>query len=515
VSEADVVVAGAGHNSLIAAAYLTRAGLEVVVLEARDVIGGNTVTEDLTLPGFHHDSCSSAHVIIQSNPLMRHNELELDRYGLRYVYPDPAAVMPFEDGDSLTMWRDVDATVEEIARLSERDARAYRRFLDEWAALRRIHALVSDRPPGEPLPDSREARAYREVSARSAWDVVHERFEHPGVRAFLLWMGGMTIQPVTRPGTGILPLSVTAGRQEFGWATPLGGSGALPHALAALVKDHGGTVLADSPVERILIEGGRAVGVATADGRTYRARRAVLSSIHVAQLPDALGPNQLPQPFVERVRAWQPGLTLFAVHLALGEMPRYRLRQGPVASVAGGLASPEGMRRHLEAFDQGRPYPDDPWLLIVCSSVADPARAPDGQATLKLLTVAPYELAAGPGRWEQEREPFAEALVDRVAKFMDVGLDVLASVAESPVDLERRNRHNHRGSCHGGDLGAEQSGVNRPVPGWSSYRLPVEGLYQTGATTHPGGSVSGRAGRNAARVLLSDLGIDPAEVMRT
>src|SRR5918996_4775621 len=129
-TEADIVVAGAGHNSLIAGAYLARAGFEVLVVEARDVIGGNTVTEELTLPGFKHDSCSSAHVLIQSNPLMRNNELGLDRYGLRYVFTDPALVMPLEGGAGITMWRDRGRTAEELARFSRSDATAYLGFLD-------------------------------------------------------------------------------------------------------------------------------------------------------------------------------------------------------------------------------------------------------------------------------------------------------------------------------------------------------------------------------------------------
>jgi phytoene dehydrogenase-like protein len=239
--EADVVVAGAGHNSLIAAAYLARAGFEVIVLEARDIIGGNTVTEELTLPGFKHDSCSSAHVLIQSSPLLRNDELELGRYGLRYIYTDPAVVMPFEDGASLTMWRNPKQTAAEIARYSKPDALAYLELLAKWdAGLKQVHSLINNLPPSEATPDTEPGRAYSRLSEMSAQNFVFEHFEHERVRSLMLWLSFATIQDIQRPGTGILPLSVAAGRQEFGWATPVGGSGALPGALTRLIQSHGG-----------------------------------------------------------------------------------------------------------------------------------------------------------------------------------------------------------------------------------------------------------------------------------
>src|SRR5918992_420792 len=263
MQETDVVVAGAGHNSLIAAAYLAKAGFSVLVVEARDVAGGNTVTEELTLPGFKHDSCSSAHILIQSNPLMRNDELGLDRYGLRYVFTDPALVMPFEDGSSITMWRDRNRTAAELARFSRRDGDAYLRMLDEWDSLKAVHSRVSNLPPSELTEDNEAARRYAKLSAMSAHAVVTERFEHERVRSFVLWLAFATIQGGDRPGAGIQPLSVTAGRQEFGWATPIGGSGMLPLALVRLIEDHGGRVVTGSPVTEIVVERGRASGVVT------------------------------------------------------------------------------------------------------------------------------------------------------------------------------------------------------------------------------------------------------------
>jgi phytoene dehydrogenase-like protein len=513
--DADVVVAGAGHNSLIAAAYLAKAGFEVVVLEARDTIGGNTATEELTLPGFKHDSCSSAHVLIQSNPLMRNNELQLDRYGLRYVYTDPVVVMPCDDGSTITMWRDRQTTAAELARFSPSDGRAYLSLLEEWdGGLAKVHGRVNNFPPAELVEDSHEARTYADLARRSAIEVIDERFTHPNVRSLLTWLSFATIQPLDRPGTGILPFAVTAGRAEFGWASPLGGSASLPHALAALIRDHGGQVATSAAVTEILVENGRATGVVTAAGERYRARRAVLSTIHVAQLEDVLPPGTLPDDFLKSARSWRPGLTLFAVHLALARSPGFVVEGRLVESVAGALGSAQGLLDQLNAFGRGQTSTGDPWILVVCSTALERERAPEGKGILKLLTIAPYDLTGGRRAWATEKERFADSLIGRVSDHMDFDdSDILARVPECPVDLESRNRHNHLGSCHGGALDPEQSGVYRPMPGWSEYRLPVKGLYQTGATTHPGGSVSGRPGRNAARVMLSDLGVDVGRFM--
>jgi len=267
-------------------------------------------------------------------------------------------------------------------------------------------------------------------------------------------------------------------------------------------------------VTEIVVENGRAAGVITAAGERYTARRAVLSTIHAAQLEDVLPPGVLPNDFLKSARSWRPGLTLFAVHLALAKSPGFAVEGRIVESVAGALGSTQGLLDQLDAFGRGQTSTRDPWILVVCSTALERERAPEGKGLLKLLTIAPYDLAGGRQAWATEKERFADFLVERVSDHMDFDdSDILARVAECPVDLESRNRHNHLGSCLGGALDPEQSGVNRPVPGWSEYRLPVDGLYQTGATTHPGGSVSGRPGRNAARVMLSDLGVDVGRFM--
>ena len=498
--DVDVVVIGAGHNGLICAGYLAEAGLSVLVLEAGHRPGGNTITEELTLPGFAHDSCSSAHVLIQSNPLLADDELGLlSRWGLRYVHTDPAVVLPRADGGAMTVHRDLDATADEIARWSAADAAAFRELVGEWqGGLAAVHGRWSS---GLDLGDSAAAEAYRQLRDRSAWDVVHERFGHPGVRDLVLWLSFATIQDPRRPGTGVLPSSITAGRLRFGWSTPIGGSGALPAALIRLLEARGGAVECDAAADHIEVRGGRAVAVRTADGRRVRARLAVVASSHLAKLGAML--ESEPADLAAAREAWRPGLSVFAVHAALRE----NLTPG---SVALGLGGTDGMVRQLDAFARGETDATDPWLLVVNQTVVDPGRAPDGAGTFKILTVAPWDRADG-RPWAEAKHEYAQQIVDRVRERVD-GLDILALRAESPVDVAAHNTHNLGGSCHGGEFQMPGGGW---LAGWPGYATSVGGLFLTGSTSHPGGSVSGRPGRNAARSVLSDLGLDPRDVMDT
>jgi phytoene dehydrogenase-like protein len=218
-----------------------------------------------------------------------------------------------------------------------------------------------------------------------------------------------------------------------------------------------------------------------------------------------------PEDLAEARDTWRPGLSVFAVHAALRHDLGFHTSSGPVRAVAGGLGGTEGIARQMAAFARGEPDATDPWLLVVDQTVIDPDRAPGGAATFKILTVAPYERADG-REWAENKGDYAEAVVDRVRARAD-GLEpenILALRAESPVDVAGHNVHNLGGSCHGGEFHTRDG---RVIPGWPTYRTSIPGLFLTGATTHPGGSVSGRPGRNAARTILTDLGIDPSTVM--
>jgi phytoene dehydrogenase-like protein len=513
--EWDIVVAGAGHNSLLTAAYAARAGFKVLVLEGAARIGGDTTCEELTLPGYIHDPCATAHNLIQSNPLIRDNELHLDRYGLRYLHPDPVFTMPFRDGRSITMWRDVDRTCAELARFSTADARTYRELLAEWQGMSPIVNDEREHPPRPPHEVVARMQAgplgarMQAIRQASALDIITERFAEDHVRAFFAWIAFMTLQPLDEPETGLLAFGLVAGRQRFSWILPEGGSIRLPLALARIIEENGGTVLRSKPVTKIMVEGGRATGVVTADGSTYTASKAVVSTIHVTQLPAIVGEENLAPAFRAAAERWKPSVTMFVTHYALSEAPRFKTESGSIESVTmAGLESLESLHRMLAAFRSGRLDLDDPVFLVLTPTVLDPTRAPAGRHTFKVVSFLPYELADGPERWDDVKADVSARLFERLATLTTNLAEriVLGQHVDSPVDLERRNPANWRGSCHGGASSPEQSGYFRPVEGWSSYRTPVAGLYQTGACTHPGGSVSGLPGRNCASILLEDLG---------
>src|SRR5574341_414886 len=405
---ADIVVAGAGHNSLVAAAYLAKAGFSCVVLEARERIGGDTATEELTLPRFRHDTCSTAHNLIQASPTLRANELGLSDYGLEYLYPDPVVQVPFPAGTWMTQWRDLDRTCAEFAKFSRRDADAFRRMMTEYYAVKSVFGADRYAPIGfgPPLEDLLGRRPYGARWARrqvqSAWEIIRLTFEDWHTRAFMLWMSFMTMQPPDRPGTGWLAYSVAYGRQAHSWTMPKGGSAALPQALARVIEAHGGVILTRKPVTRLIVEGGRCAGVETDDGAQYRARRAVLSTIHVKHLVQMAPAEAWGDEFREGVQTWQPGVSMFVTHYATAAPPQFPVHGEAITPVAAGIpTSVDRMLRVGSEFHRGLVATDDPVLLVICPTVADPSRAPAGRQDRKIIGFQPYELPEGPQHWDE------------------------------------------------------------------------------------------------------------------
>ena len=521
--DADIVVAGAGHNSLLTACYLAKAGYRCLVLDARPIPGGGAATEELLLPGFGIDTCATGHTLIRVNPALLHDELGLAAdYGLRYAEPDPVGQVAFPDGRQLTMWLDRERTAEEVARFSRADAAAYLRLLDEYDQVKHIFSQSQFTPVGfgpslgEMLDAHPRGRIWARRRQLSAAAVVRHEFSSRHIQAFLLWMAFQVFQPVDEPGSGVLPYAQTFGRQQRSWSIPIGGSGRLTAALTGYLADHGGAVLCGQRVTRLLLENGRCAGVVTQDGSQYRARTAVVSSIHVKHLRDMAPAEAWPEEFHYGVDTYDVGVPGFAAYYCTTAAPQFQTPDGPRSTVSAGLAGwPEDMIQLGADLRAGRFIAEPPWVLVATPTLVDPGRAPAGQHTVKILSPQAYQLPAGLGDWADVKEEHACRQLARLRRAAPGFTDevILASLVKSPADIEQLNPHMIHGAFHGGNRGPAFSGPLRPAPGWAAHRMPIPGLYQTGGTTHPGGSITGAPGRNAATVLLHDLGHDPAEVM--
>jgi phytoene dehydrogenase-like protein len=487
----DFVVAGAGHNSLICAAYLAKAGYRVVVLEGRPTIGGGCKTAEICLTGFKQDLCSTAHMLMQSNPVLRNNELGLKDLGLEYLDPDPVMHLPFLDGTSLTVWRDLARTCDSIARISKRDAETFKHLAER----RREFMAI----PAADRAKAAQAGFWDRIAALSGYDAAHELFESDYLRAASLGCGRFIGLPGSDPGTGMHALSLV-NQVLNGRCVPKGGSGMLTTALGRAIENNNGVILTNQPVVGLIVESGRCKGVECADGSQYRAAKAVISTIHVKHIVD-MAPRELwGEEFLSQVQLLQPEHGMFVFHYALKENPKYPLAGGGMieSAEASIMDRPERILRLNYDNARGEVNLDDLPLQIVNESVADPSRVPLGFGTLKIEGALPYALKEGPQHWDVIKERVSEALLARLRKFApNVTADkVLAKFLLSPLDIERMNPAMWRGTVHHVD----------PRFGHVDYRMPIPGLYQTGACTAPGGSITGMPGRNAAAAVLRDFG---------
>jgi phytoene dehydrogenase-like protein len=519
----DFVVAGGGHNSLITAAYLAKAGHEVIVLDARSEAGGGAATEEILLPGFGFDTCSTGHTLIQVNPLLARDELGLiSEFGLEYIDPDPVAHVVFPDGESFTMWLDLDRTLDEIRRFSKEDADSYQRMLEEFDTVKGIYGAYRFTPIGygatleERLADHPQGNVWMRRNVMSAWEVIRREFSSRHMRAFMAWMAFQTAQPLDSPGSGYLAYSLVGGRQRRSWSIPREGSASLPRAIVAFIEKAGGTIVTDIRVTSLVIEDGRCVGVETADGEQYRARQGVVSSIHVKTLVD-MAPSELwGSDFLYGIETYDEGLSSFASYYATTEAPQYVAGDGTIGAVSAGPAPwAEDVIEFGRGLRERRLHGDGTFLLFATPTIVDPSRAPEGHHTVKILSLAPYDPPEELGDWEAGKEIVAAEHLETLRRCAPNMTDdkILARKVKSPVDIEATNPHMWRGTIHGGDRGLAYGGSQRPAPGWASHRMPIPGLYQTGATTHPGGSITGGPGRNAAVVILDDLGTSIEEVL--
>lgn len=515
--DADIIVLGAGHNGLIAAAYFAKAGLKTLVLEAKERVGGGSGTEELTAPGYRHDTCASIHGGIQAGPVLQ--DLELERFGLHYIYPDPLYASVFPDGSSLITSRSVDRTVKGIERFSPKDAAAYRRLMEFWEkAIRDGYTRSRYSPPRKPseiygrLEKSKFGFELMRFMASSPLEVVKELFEEEHVRAHVLKasiQGG--ILPDQFGCGGLLFTAGTGARHTFGWGIPEGGALALPLALARCLRTHGGEVLTGAAAREIVVEDGVAKGVVTADGRRFAARKALVAGLHVRQIfLEMIDPKWLDPVLVEAVAKLKTGLSEIVLHVALSERPRYRPTFGVDDVVH--VHAPESITDLIAAYAEyrkGNRYPRAPFQ-VVCHTLLDGTRAPQGHHVLNGGHYAPYDLAGRAESWSTIKNDLLHEEMERLREYIPNISEktVVGKLVVTPLDIEAGNPMFFRGDIGGLGHVLSQEGILRPHPSISDYRTPIRQLYLTAACTYPGGSINGAPGHNCAMTVLSDLGLN-------
>jgi phytoene dehydrogenase-like protein len=513
MADFDVIIVGAGHNALVCGGYLAKAGYRVCVVERRHIVGGAVVTEEI-VPGYRFDLGGSAHSLINLTPIVA--ELELRRYGLDYIDLDPLFFAPFADNTHIMIWRDVAKTCESIAAVSPPDADRYYTFIKEWQPI--AAALVESlMHPPTPLnlarylgwgAIGRNARHLGTISRLrlSYGELLRQSFTSPKIQALIGCMAAQAGRPPTEP------LSATfavwhATYHIGGVKWPRGGSGMLTQALANLILSHGGTILTDAPVCRIVVSGGRAVGIETTNGHRLTGRK-IVSGAHIHTTIRLLGSDAPPKARRLIARAHIGNGLGMSVRYAMAELPDYTALPGSPGPQHSALQimCPDlpYLERAYRDYAAGRPSVD-PVISVMTWSAADPMLAPPGKHVVSLWgQYTPYELASG-ASWDDIGPEIAERMLNKLAQYApNVKNAVIDRLIETPLDLER-TLGLLRGNIMHLDMSLDQMFAFRPAPTMSNYRGPVNDLYLTGASTHPGGGIIGASGRNAATVVLHDL----------
>lgn len=514
----DGIILGAGHNALILQAYLGLAGLKTLSVDRAAQAGGGLVTlDDSRHPGFRHNTHSFFHRAITRMPWYR--DLELERLGASYLEPPLNVAMLLADQRSLEWWTDFEATVDSFGALSARDARALRRWRDEFVPIaEQILIPEAMSPPLDPerrrelLERTPQGRRLLEVSRWSPLDFVQREFEHPAIQAGLLFFNGLREVDLRAPGFGHHIAFLLASPAKAQMAR--GGSAALGRALTSAVRRSGGEILLQTKLKQIVVENNRATGIETADGSLIRARQFVVSSLNPHQtFLELLDPAHLPAAWRDRAANFQYNLLapLFALHLNLHEPPRYaaaekrpHLREAFMVIL--GLERLDQFYEIVACHERGAIPPTVMWGA--CPTVFDSSQAPPGKHTAFMWEKVPYRLDQDPASWDRLKERHGAEMLQMWQRYApNLGSAVIDSFLRSPLDTERSFPNMREGDLLIGAFTHGQVGGNRPFPGAGHYRGHLPGLYLCGSSSHPGGNVTGLPGYNAAQVLLADLGL--------
>jgi phytoene dehydrogenase-like protein len=520
----DAVIIGGGHNGLVSAAYLAKAGWRTLVLERRHVLGGAAVTEEI-FPGFRFSVYSYVVSLLRPEII---RELDLPRHGLE-ILPLDGTFTPLED-DYLWRVNDHGRSMREIRRWSPTDAEAYEEYGQLMVDMARfIKPILSILPPDPGRVDPREwlplvglGKAFRELPERqqavfvqlmtmSSADFLDQWFETDPLKATMSASGIIgTYQGVRSPGTAYVLLHHYMGEIDGAfraWGIPKGGTGGISNAIADAARSLGVDIRTEAPVTHILTDGERATGVVLDGGEEIDAG-VVLSSLDVKQtFLRLLDPDALPDDFRREVDRYKFRGSSGKVNLALDGLPEFACLPGTGEHLRGAISfspSVDYMERAYDDAKYGRPS-RRPYIDMIIPTLVDPSMAPPGKHIMScFVQYAPYKLDPSLGTWDEQRDAFGEAVIstieDRAPKIRDL---ILHMQVQTPLDIERTVGLSE-GNIFQGELSLEQLFFNRPVPGWARYRTPVRGLYLNGSATHPGGGIMGANGRLAALEVLSD-----------
>jgi phytoene dehydrogenase-like protein len=504
----DAVVIGSGPNGLVAAAMLARAGWSVTVLERNDVAGGAIRSEELTAPGFVHDTFSAFYGLLHSSPVFRELELYRRVRWASFELPAGAMVAP---GRSAAVHTDPGQTAASLDKIRSGDGAAWDDFYSWWTRIGRRFIDVILAPIPSVAPTARFLAAARvrgtldttRLALAPVAVVAREQFASEETQA--LFAAGISHSDVsvTAPAStpGAVALAMVA--QGHNMPVPVGGAGRLAEGLAGAVTEAGGSILTGQEVTRVIVEGRRAVGVETAAGLTLRARRAVLADAGPARLfLGMVGEEHLPSSFLTGVRRYRYGSGIFKLDLALDRPATWNgddLDRCGVIHVTGDL---DNMALANAETAAGR-LPTEPMLVVGQPTAADPTRAPEGAHTLWIETHVPPR--PHEGSWPHLSDRFLERVLDRLEAHAPGLRDrIVGQAVHTPPDLEAANPNLVDGDLGAGSMALDQQLVFRPVPGWFRYKTPVRGLYLCSASTHPGPGVHGMVGRACAHRVLRD-----------
>ncbi len=525
----DAIIVGGGHNGMVAAGYLAKEKLKVLVLERRPIVGGACVTEEL-IPG-HRVTRTSYVTSLMLPEVVR--DFRLKEFGFTSLVPEPHTLYPFPDGRYMLWSADEAKTEAEISKFSKKDAKAYTKFMNELTELQPfVDEILRTTPPMFPPHGLREMyqfgqfgrrmlklgdaklKHFIELMTSSCHDYLTKRFESDQVMAALSINGliGTCVGPMT-PGSAAVMLHHSIGGEVEGqtgaWGYVKGGMGALAESIKKSVQSLGVDIKTDSEVSKFIIQDGVCRGVALANGDEYRARLVASNLDPKRTFLKMIDKGVLPADFTDSIEKWRIQGSSIKVNLALSELPNWKCIPGqdqkaPHQQAMFNIAhSVEYLERAYDDMKYGRPS-RRPMIDGNVASVLDDTLAPKGHHMMSLFVqYGPYKLKEG--TWDQIRESVGDNIVDTLAEYCpNIKNAVIGREVLSPYDLEKIFGLTEGNIFHG-EMTPDQLFVMRPAMRWAQYRTPVRGLYLCGSGAHPGGGVMGAPGKNAAREILKDL----------